>query len=40
VMKVVPLEDEDGEEMEEFVPVEDELMDQLINVVEATFGDE
>ena len=34
VMKVVPLEDEDGEEMEEFVPVEDELMDQLIHVVE------
>lgn len=40
VMKVVPLEDEDGEDMEEFVPVEDELMDQLINVVESTFGDE
>ena len=40
VMKVVPLEDEDGEEMEEFVPVEDELMDQLIHVVESTFGDE
>lgn len=40
VMKVVPLEDEDGEEMEEFVPVEDELMDQLIQVVEATFGNE
>lgn len=40
VMKVVPLEDEDGEEMEEFVPAEDELMDQLIHVVESTFGDE
>ena len=40
VMKVVPLEDEDGEEMEEFMPVEDELMDQLIHVVESTFGDE
>ena len=40
VMKVVPLEDEDGEEMEEFVPVEDELMDQLIHVVESTFGNE
>ncbi len=40
VMKVQPLEDEDGEEMEEFVPVEDELMDQLIHVVEATFGNE
>lgn len=40
VMKVQPLEDEDGEEMEEFVPVEDELMDQLIHVVESTFGEE
>ena len=37
VMKVQPLESEDGEEMEEFVPVDDELMDQLIQVVEATF---
>lgn len=37
VMKVQPLESEDGEEMEEFVPVEEELMEQLIQVVEATF---
>lgn len=37
VMKVQPLEGEDGEEMEEFVPVEEELMEQLIQVVEATF---
>jgi len=32
--------DEDGEEMEEFVPVDEDLMDQLIQVVEATYGDE
>ena len=38
VMKVQPLPaDEDGEEMEEFVPVDDDLMEQLIQVVEATF---
>jgi len=37
VMKVQPLEGEDGEEMEEFVPVDDDLMEQLIQVVEATF---
>ena len=40
VMKVQPLESEDGEEMEEFVPVDEDLMDQLIQVVEATYGDE
>lgn len=41
VMKVQPLPpDEDGEEMEEFVPVDEDLMDQLIQVVEATYGDE
>jgi len=41
VMKVQPLPaDEDGEEMEEFVPVDEDLMDQLIQVVEATFYEE
>lgn len=37
IMKVNPLPDENGEEMEEFVPVDDELMDQLIHIVETTF---
>ena len=40
VMKVQPLESDDGEEMEEFVPVDEELMDQLIQVVEASWEDE
>lgn len=40
VMKVQPLEGEDGEEMEEFVPVDEDLMEQLIQVVEATFSEE
>ena len=40
VMKVQPLEGEDGEEMEEFVPVDEDLMDQLIQVVEATFDND
>lgn len=40
VMKVQPLEGEDGEEMEEFVPVDEDLMEQLIQVVEATFDEE
>lgn len=37
IMKVNPLPDEDGQEMEEFVPVDDELMDQLIHIVETNF---
>ena len=41
VMKVQPIENEEGEEdMEEFVPVDDDLMEQLIQVVEATFRDD
>ena len=41
VMKVQPIEGEQGEEdMEEFVPVDDDLMEQLIQVVEATFRDD
>ncbi len=39
VMKVVPSEEDD--DMEEFVPVEDEdLLDQLIRVAEATFDED
>ena len=37
VMKVQPMEGEGNEDMEEFVPVDEDLMDQLISVVEATF---
>lgn len=41
VMKVQPVEGEEGDEdMEEFVPVDEDLMEQLIQVVEATFDDE
>ena len=32
IMKVNPFTDENGEEMEEFVPVEEELMDVLLQV--------
>ena len=37
VMKVVPLPEE-GEDMEEFVPVEDELMERLVKAARVTFG--
>ena len=40
VMKVQPMEGEGNEDMEEFVPVDEDLMDQLIQVVEATFDTE
>ena len=40
VMKVQPMEGEGNEDMEEFVPVDEDLMDQLISVVEATFDSE
>ncbi len=40
IMKVVPMEDEDGEEMEEFVPVDDELTEQLIEVISNTYNEE
>ena len=40
VMKVQPLPEE-GEDMEEFVPVEEELMDRLIKAAQVTFrGDD
>ena len=38
VMKVQPLPEE-GEDMEEFVPVDEDLMEQLIQVVEATYDE-
>ena len=38
VMKVQPMEGAGNEDMEEFVPVDEDLMDQLIEVVETTFG--
>ena len=41
VMKVQPLPaDEDGEEMEEFIPPEDSLLDQLIEVVQTRFTED
>ena len=41
VMKVQLLPAEEGEEeMEEFVPVDEDLMEQLIQVVQATFDTE
>ena len=40
VMKVQPLEGEGQEDMEEFVPVDEDLMDQLVQVAESVFDDE
>ena len=40
VMKVTVSKDEDGEEYEEFEPVEQELMDALIEVVKTNFEDD
>ena len=37
IMKVNSFTDENGEEMEEFVPPEDELMEKLIQVVRTRF---
>lgn len=39
VMKVTVSTDEDGEEIEEFEPVEQELMDALIEVIRTNFED-
>lgn len=36
VMKVVPVPEE-GEDMEEFVPVEDDLMDKLVEAAETVY---
>ena len=41
LMKIVPSTSEDGEEMEEFVPVEDDdLMEKLIEIVQTRFGED
>ena len=44
VMKVQPMEGEGNEDMEEFVPVDEDLMDQLVEIAEAIYdtadGDE
>ena len=40
IMKVNSFKDENGEEMEEFVPPEEELMEKLIQVVRARFTDD
>lgn len=40
VMRVVPSKDEDGEDIEEFVPVDPALMEKLIEVVRTNFNEE
>ena len=40
IMKINSFTDENGEEMEEFVPPEEELMEKLISVVRTRFGEE
>jgi len=40
IMRVLNSVDENGEEMEEFVPVDESLMDQLIEVVQTRFVDD
>lgn len=40
VMRVTETTDEDGEEIEEFEPVEQELMEALIEVVKTNFEDD
>ena len=37
VMKVQPMEGEGNEDMEEFVPVDEDLMEQLVSVAEAIY---
>ena len=37
VMKVQPMEGEGNEDMEEFVPVDEDLMEQLIEVAQAVY---
>jgi len=39
IMKINSFTDENGEEMEEFVPPEEELMEKLIAIVNTRFGD-
>ena len=40
IMKINSFTDENGEEMEEFVPPEEELMEKLIAIVRTRFGEE
>lgn len=40
IMKINSFTDENGEEMEEFVPPEDELMEKLIAIVRTRFGED
>ncbi len=40
IMKVITSTDESGEEVEEFVPVDEDLMDKLIQVVQTNFSEE
>ena len=40
IMKVVTTTNEDGEEMEEFLPIEDELLEKLIPIVQQRYSDD
>jgi len=40
IMKIETSTDEEGEEVEEFIPVEDELMEALVEIVQTRFFDE
>ncbi|MCL1965441.1 MAG: DUF1292 domain-containing protein [Firmicutes bacterium] len=40
IMKIETSTDEEGEEVEEFIPVEDELMEALIEIVQTRFFEE
>ena len=41
LMKIVTSTNEEGEEMEEFIPVEDDdLMEKLIEIVQTRFGED
>ena len=40
IMKVISTTGDDGEELEEFVPVDENLMDTLIEVVQTNFAQE
>ena len=40
IMKINAFTDENGEEMEEFVPPAEELMEKLIQIVQTRFGED
>lgn len=40
IMKIETSTDEEGDEIEEFIPVEEEMMDALIEIVQTRFFDE